>query len=378
MKKATRLPTFGVFFPYALMMLLTAVIGISFRAYNYEVHTKSRQEILVPLQQEVAVKGTETIELGILTDNIYNYEPNKKTFDSDGWVWVVWSTETERLMNVHGMSAQDLFFFFNGVDDYDFLLVPHTVKPLRTPDGRFYQKYRYSGHFYVNDANFRLYPFQTVILPVAVELKFRPFPGQETQLQMVLDLEHSGVGSYIDIGGYETKGFRFLNLLHLYRSTHGEPNLVEGERKLPQARMEVSYRKAPMATVIKLIIPLFSVMALMLVSPFIPPSGWDARLAIPPTVMLTLIFLQQTYQSWIPEVPYITFMDSLYNIAYLYSLILFGLFLWGSIEYHFSVAKSPEAVIHRVHRMDRYFQTILVVLLPILVGINWYVLNLPW
>lgn len=232
------------------------------------------------------------------------------------------------------MSAQDLFFFFNGVNDYDFSLVPDSSAPLRFPNGRYYQKYRYSGHFYVHDLNFRRYPFQTISLPLALELKSIDLLDTGTPLNVVLDHEHSGVGSYIEIAGYIKKGFTFSSYLHKYINAQGEPGLINDIRSLFQARMEIAYGKAPMATVIKLLLPLITVMAIILLSTLIPLKGWEVRLAIPPTVILTLIFLQQAYQANLPDLPYITFLDCLYNMSYLSALMIFGLYLWGSMEYH--------------------------------------------
>ena len=133
-----------------------------------------------------------------------------------------------------------------------------------------------------------------------------------------------------------------------------------------------------MATVIRLILPLLFVMVILLMSPLIPSTGWDVKLAIPPTVMLTLIFLQQSYQSSLPELPYITFLDCLYNMCYMDCLLLFGLFLWGSMAYHFSSEEDRQETMFRIHQVDRRFLLLLVVLFPIEGIVNWYVVGFPW
>jgi len=171
--------------------------------------------------------------------------------------------------------------------------VPDSSAPLRFPNGRYYQKYRYSGHFCVHDLNFRRHPFQTISLPLALELKSIDLLGTQTPLKVVLDHEHSGVGSYIESAGYVKRAFTFSSYLHKYINSQGEPGLLNGVRSLFQARMEDAYGKAPMATVIKLLLPLITVLAIILLSTLIPLKGWEVRLAIPSTVILILIFLQQ-------------------------------------------------------------------------------------
>lgn len=360
-------------------MIATMIIsGTGWRIYNFHHHPKSIHEILKPIPEGEAIISANTIEVGLVADNVYNFEGDKKTFDADGWVWLKWSPEVEKKMEERAMTAQDLFFFFNGVDDYDFALIADTSAPLRRADGRFYQQYRFSGHFYANDLNFRLYPFQTIKLPLAFELKSIPLLGENSPLRLTLDQEHSGVGSYIDLGGYITKGFSFSNFIHQYRSSHDEPGLADGTRRLYQARMEIFYEKEPMATVIKLILPLVAVMALTLVSPSIPPIGWDIRLGVPPTSMLTLIFLQQSYQAWIPELPYVTFLDSVYNICYLVNMFLFGLYLWGSLVYHFAAEEDRSKVIVRITQVDFFSQVFLLVFSPVGIAIDWYSMGLHW
>ena len=54
----------------------------------------------------------------------------------------------------------------------------------------------------------------------------------------------------------------------------------------------------------------------------------EFRIEIPVAVLLTLIFLQDGYRSDLPDLSYLTFMDSVYVIAYLASFVSFGLVLY--------------------------------------------------
>lgn len=87
--------------------------------------------------------------------------------------------------------------------------------------------------------------------------------------------------------------------------------------------------------------------------------------------MLSLIFLQQTYQSGLPELPYVTFMDSIYNICYLTNMFLFGLYLWGSITYHSVSAKERSSAIARIAKVDLYFQMGLLGFIPLSIAAEW-------
>lgn len=357
---------------YGLFILLMTVAAFYWRYHNAKFPPQSHRESLTTVTQSPDADQPGTLEVGLLVDNIYNFEADKKTFDANGWVWLKWSTEIEREMKAQGVSAQQLFYFYNQVGDWDLSLTSGSENPVKMSNGRYYQKYRFSGHFYANELDFRKYPFQTITLPMALELNEGKLLVQGERIRMRIDQDNSGIGAYIDLGGYLTTGFTLTNYLHRYESTLGEPGVMDETIQVPQARMEISYEKALVATVLKLLLPLVTVMALALFSPSISSSGWDVRVGIPPTALLTLIFLQQTYQTWLPELSYITFLDAVYNICYFANLMLFGLFLWGTNEYSMASETEKAAVVERIDRIDRYFQVMLLGILIIGIGGNWF------
>lgn len=99
-----------LFFPYGLMILIMVIAGWCLRFYTYENHGEKLQEILESVPTEGVRDPGSTIQVGMTVENIYNFDEGLQTFDSDGWVWIIWSPEVERKMKERGMSAQDLFF----------------------------------------------------------------------------------------------------------------------------------------------------------------------------------------------------------------------------------------------------------------------------
>ena len=67
---------------------------------------------------------------------------------------------------------------------------------------------------------------------------------------------------------------------------------------------------------------IFSVMVLTLTDQLSSRESWEIKVATPPTVLLTLIFMQNTYHSQIPQLGYITWLDKLYLLAYLASILM--------------------------------------------------------
>ena len=53
-------------------------------------------------------------------------------------------------------------------------------------------------------------------------------------------------------------------------------------------------------------------------------THWEFKAAVPPTLLLGLVFMQQSYQAEIPNLSYFTYLDKLYAVAYCLAIWCFG------------------------------------------------------
>ena len=97
-------------------------------------------------------------------------------------------------------------------------------------------------------------------------------------------------------------------------------------------------------------------MGIVILAPSLEGELGDVRIAIPSTGLLTLIFLQQSYQAELPALDYLTFLDWIYACGYVISIATFVLFLWGTNVCHLSPDKSKEEALAKVNRADTIFQ----------------------
>ena len=362
----------AIYMVYGSCLFILIAVAIAFRFNSVSPDGLANRDRLLPASEQIAPE--RAIELGVFVDNFYAFQAESKIYDANGWVWLKWPRQIQDRLVAKSMSPEKLLVFANQIDDWDFSLVPDTESPVIMSDGRYYQRFKFSGHFYVDNLDYRKYPFQTIKIPLVFELDDSKLASADgTRPGLVMDRVGSGVGSYIDMGGYTTKGFELKELVHEYSTSMGG---VGKTLSIPQARIEVAYYKSTYATFLKLMLPLITIMTLALFAPSLSSSGWDVRVGIPPTALLTLIFLQQTYEQNLPELPYITFMDSIYNVCYVVNLVLFGLFLWGSNELHEASDENRASVISHVDKIDERFQIGLTLLLILAIILNWFTINL--
>jgi hypothetical protein len=137
-----------------------------------------------------------------------------------------------------------------------------------------------------------------------------------------------------------------------------------------------SFRRFPFTTVS---LPLLVVMAMVLLVFKVRADEQDARAGIPVTVLLTLVFLQQTYRDELPQLPFLTFLDQVYVVAYVVTLLAFVLVIWIGRRYD-ELEAMPEgpqrqSLAHRLHTLDELWPLSVVGFTTVSVVLCW--LTLP-
>ena len=55
---------------------------------------------------------------------------------------------------------------------------------------------------------------------------------------------------------------------------------------------------------------------MLIFNSYVSTQHWEFKAAVPPTLLLGLVFMQQSYQVEIPNLAYFTYLDKLYVVAY--------------------------------------------------------------
>ena len=126
-----------------------------------------------------------------------------------------------------------------------------------------------------------------------------------------------------------------------------------------------------MASFLKHFVPLIVVMVLSLAAPSLSANYWDARIGFPPTAILTLIFLQQGSRADLPDLPYLTFIDMVYNTSYIANMLLFIAFVWASNTLHNAKDHERETTISKIDKVDSRIQIGLICFLTLMTLANW-------
>jgi hypothetical protein len=308
------------------------------------------------LKPAPTVPAARQIEVGMHIRNIYNLSLKDKTFSADGWFWLKWPESIQQLIESDQIPITELVELENQVESYDAQLEPDSTEPERLEGGRYLQTFRFSSKFYDEQQNLRSFPFETLELPINLEVRPSQFSMGARGVVLVPKLHAKELqGHSIALNGYSVAGARSSSAIHSYTTTFGEEGVANsGDYSL--ATFEISYRTNGWAAFYRYILPWVAVMVILLLAPNLEGNLNDLRLAIPSTALLTLVFLQEGAHAELPALDYLTFLDKLYLFGYLAATAEFWLFVWGTNL----ISRAPEdqhpQVMERINQVDLIYQ----------------------
>ena len=316
------------------------------------------------------------ISVGIYAMNNYGIDPQVPSFDSTGYMWFKWGDELQQYLLKSGLDVWKVMSPVNLLDipqSADTVMVPTgSDKPIKMKDGTWYQTVAYKGKFYIDRKDFRRHPFTRLSLPIMLEaddilLSYGNF-------RIVPDLQGSGIGQFIDANtGWVNLGWSMAEYKHHYDTDFG---FGEGASDYSQLVFDVTYASDPWSAFWKILVPLATVMAMVVGATKMDPEQWEVRLTMPVTVLLTLVFLQQSQDSGMPRLPYLTFLDEVYVVAYSLTLGSFLLMLWGCRRYYSALKiEDPVAqkkVLDRLDKSDDYWPAAVILAGMIAISICWF------
>ncbi|MEY3786862.1 MAG: hypothetical protein RIQ94_3398 [Pseudomonadota bacterium] len=359
---------------FSFFLSLFIVISILIRTNFFDAETLKPTDQVISVSTATTDSSKNSIKIGVYIKNIYMLSTHDKTFNAEGFIWLTWPQKAEDFFLAQKLTPNKWLNFANQIDNGNFKFEQFYENSIKLKDGQYYQLFKFSGQFYISDIPFHKYPFETLKIPLIFELNnlSKIDAGNQTHdFHLVPDQASSGVGNNIDLIGYKTTAFNVLSKLHVYGSNFGSEVPNTKPISTDQAVFQTTYKNSINSAIITLFLPLTITMALVLTSPILSSSAWEIRLSIPPTALLTLVFLQINYRENLPVISYITFMDLIYNFCYLIIFMLFGLFLWGSNKVNLASEAEKTLVIEKIDLIDKRILLVTLLIAPVWILMNW-------
>lgn len=274
------------------------------------------------------------IKMGLYAINNYNINLQSPSFESSGYWWLKWGDDLQEYLTENNLKIWKILTPVNLIDipQYaDSVFIPTgNSKPTLMPDGSWYLTGAYSGEFFIDRSDFRRHPFTTLSLPIMIEAD--DVVLNSSKLEILPDTQGSGIGQFIDSNlGWINQGWTLASYRHHYDSDFG---FGEGASDFSQLIFEVKYSTSSWLSFWKILVPLMIVVAMIAGATKLETTHYDVRLTLPVTVLLTLVFMQQTHDENLPQLPYLTFLDEVYVVSYILTLGSFVMMLWACRRYY--------------------------------------------
>ena len=277
---------------------------------------------------QLALSGTKhKILAGVYAANNFGLELATPAFSSTGQIWLIWEESLQRYMESRKISIDDIVTILNVLDQpVTKALEKQTEAPTRLGPDRYMQRFAYQGKFKIDRMAMKRFPFNSLSLPIILEAGDPYGMLDYGNLRLIPDTGGSGLGQFKAISGWINEGWSVAEYKHVYNSGLGNQEL--SSKANSQIAFEAIYRTSTWASLWNMFQPLAVVMTMVILIPKLEPDVWDVRIGTPVTILLTLVFLQQSYKSGLPPLPYLTFIDKVYAFSFTITLITFALSIW--------------------------------------------------
>lgn len=291
--------------------------------------------------------------IGISILNLCDLDLASKTFYAEGMLWLKYAKLPEWLDHWDDEIIEcpvKALRFVNNVERHDLSLELEPAKPVQDNDGLSIQWLKFSGRFVANQLDLRRFPFETIRLPIEVELE--DMYASETNLSY----RQSGalVATGGELTGYKLKRSSVSQWIHRYRTNWGWNLAVacnggEDLAEFDNIRTCIDYSRSVRSSVLSVFLPLAVMVCVVLCVPLIDIHQHENRVVIPASVLLVLVFLQDGYKKILPPgLSYPTLADLIYAACFVLTI---GVFVSGVITAndYLSVSGSSDSLVQALN-----------------------------
>lgn len=250
----------------------------------------------------------EEVIVGAYINDIQQLDFKTNNYVIDLYVWFRWTspdTDPSKSMEFMNRFASD-----------NNLREELTEEPEVMPDGSRYSIIRYQGLF---STKFHLerFPFDTQLLTVIME---DTLAGASEQVYVPDGDVPVVIDPVITLPGFTVGTPTMRITTNTYPTNFGDVSVAATE---PYSRIVVSVpvTRPVVAMSIKTFVPIILIVACALLVYFVRPSYVEGRIGLGITALLTLVAIQLTATSSLPDVDYLMMLDKLFLLAYLFIIV---------------------------------------------------------
>ena len=255
------------------------------------------------------------VRVGALVNDIQQLDLQSHSYNVDLYIWFKWDNPD--------IDPSRSFEFMNAFELWGHILTYATEEPEKLPDGTLYQVVRNQGKF---NAKLPLgrYPFDSQDLVVALE----DTSSDTSDVVFVPDRRPIALSEDLTLPGWKFEPPSLEIVGNRYATDFGDPSADNPVYSRVVITVPVMRPRGPYA--IKLFLPMLLVALTAALALSVHPRYVEGRIGIGITALLTLVALQLTSNSSLPEVDYLLLLDKLYILSYAFVVLTLAVIVRNS------------------------------------------------
>lgn len=258
--------------------------------------------------------GQQKVLISLMLNDLDRIDTKAETFEAEFYLWLKWKAGRSG-KNIEYMNTIDYKNIF--YDEWADSLQRVSAKVRGTFKSRF---------------NVEKYPFDKQILKIRIS----DYDWNFDSLMYEVETSKIGISKDIFDGEWDIK---------LLGATATKEFISEDYFSVFEFAVEI--QRKSFSVFIKIIIPLFIIMAIAFLNLFIPRSQIEAGAGLAISTLLTIIALHFSISSQLPEVNYPTKVDILFIVSYFFNFLLI---IWVVAGYNMHITEKKN-LISRINKL---------------------------
>jgi hypothetical protein len=264
----------------------------------------------LPATPQAETMKPERVVVGIYVNDIQEVDFPTHSYAVDFYAWFRWkSPDLDPAKSMEFMNR-----YAPNDHQRDFLL----DKPKAMPDGSLYSILREQGRF-ATKFNLEKYPFDHQALKIEIEDTLASSSDQIYVPDNVPVL----LNPNITLPGFSVGKPVMKITTRAYPTNFGDLTVPDAE-SYSRVTIEIPVTRALVSVTVKAFLPVMLIVVCALLIFFIMPSRVDGRIGLGITALLTLVALQLTASSTLPDVGYLMLIDKIYLASYAFIIAALG------------------------------------------------------
>lgn len=254
--------------------------------------------------------GPSQVITGIYVNDIQDIDFKTNSFSADFYIWFRWKGEE--------LNPPKSMEFMNRFQPDDHLRESLLDEPKVMPDGSRYAIIRSQGRF---SSKFQLehYPFDRQELSITFEDTTNSSGSQVYSL----DTPAVTLNPAITLPGFRIGEPSLTVADNLYSTNFGDISVGEAD-SYSRATVHIPVTRPVGALSLKTFVPVLLIILCAGLALLIRPHYVDGRIGLAITALLTLVALQLTGGSSLPDVDYLMMLDKVYLVSYAFIMLVLG------------------------------------------------------